>query len=134
MKSKTDELKDFFKKSGITQEEIAKRLHVSRPVVSSLINGKPFGKRTAMAWSEAFGLSPMWLMTGEGDMLISGSTSDSHAKIDAHHVQIGDKNTMVQMTESERLIALIERRDEEIKQRNKQIDDLIELLKQQMNK
>lgn len=87
-----------------------------------------------MAWSEAFGLSPMWLMTGEGDMLISGSTSDSHAKIDAHHVQIGDKNTMVQMTESERLIALIERRDEEIKQRNKQIDDLIELLKQQMNK
>ncbi|MDE7150399.1 MAG: hypothetical protein K2O01_08375 [Bacteroidales bacterium] len=66
-------------------------------------------------------------MTGEGDMLLDNASGN----INAHHVQIGDQNTMVQ-TESERLLSLLEKKEEQIQQRDRQIDELIAMLKQQM--
>lgn len=63
-------IKDYFKKQGITQTEAARRLGVSVMAVNQLVNGAAkFGKRTAATWSAEFGFNPMWLMTGEGDMM-----------------------------------------------------------------
>lgn len=64
------ELRNYLKGKGYTQVKIAEKLGVSRVVVSTLLNGREsFGGVRARRWGEAFGLSPLWLMTGEGDML-----------------------------------------------------------------
>lgn len=128
MRDRNKDLKDFFRTNGINQAEISKRLNKSQALVNRLLNGKPFGKRTAMELAEAFGLNPMWLMTGEGDMLL-----DNTGTIKTNALQIGEQNTLVQ-TESERLLSLLEKKEEQIQQRDRQIDELIAMLKQQMNK
>lgn len=64
-----EKLKDFFAQKGIMQEDIAKELGVSQAYVSSMLNGKPFGKNAAKKWGELYGIQSSWLLTGEGDML-----------------------------------------------------------------
>ena len=64
------QLKEFFDSKGITQVEIASKLGVSKAYVNSLFTGKrEFGKQQAETWSNLFGLSSSWLLTGEGNML-----------------------------------------------------------------
>jgi len=61
-------LKKYFDDRGITQDDIAKALNISQPAVSAYLNGKPFGKVSAKRWSEKFGISPSWLLIGEGNI------------------------------------------------------------------
>lgn len=69
------DLKFFFKKKGITQNDIAKDLNVSQPYVNSILNGRmPIGKNQARRLSNLYGLSFSWLLTGEGEMLANTST------------------------------------------------------------
>lgn len=76
MTSKRILLRDFFASIGKTQRDIADDLGVTTQAVSALITGKtPFGKKTAMRWAEKYGLSPIWLMTGEGGMFGGGRQS-----------------------------------------------------------
>lgn len=64
-------LKQYFREQGLTQEKAAARLGQSAMAVNILLNGKRnFGVKSAMDWSREFGLNPMWLMTGEGEMLL----------------------------------------------------------------
>lgn len=64
-----DDLKEFFKAQGLTQQNIAERLKVSQSYVGMLMSGaKAFGKNTAQTWADEFGLSAAWLLTGEGAM------------------------------------------------------------------
>lgn len=67
-------LKEYFKRIGKTQEEIAEALGVTHPYVNALLNGKPFGKNQAAKWELLFGISAYWLMTGKGSMLTDGTT------------------------------------------------------------
>lgn len=61
-----EELRDFMKSQGLTQQTIAERLGVSQSYVGMLMSGnKAFGKQAAQTWAEAFGLSAAWLLTGE---------------------------------------------------------------------
>lgn len=63
-------LSQFLAERGLTQEEVASALGVSQPYVNALLKGKKgFGKEQAKKWSDLFGLSASWLLTGEGDML-----------------------------------------------------------------
>lgn len=63
-------LKEYFDGKGITQVDIASKLGVSKAYVNSLFTGKrEFGKQQAETWSNLFGLSSSWLLTGEGNML-----------------------------------------------------------------
>lgn len=63
-------LQDYFKEEGITQVAIADKLGVSKAYVNALLSGRQrFGKKQADIWSEKFGLSRSWLLTGEGEML-----------------------------------------------------------------
>lgn len=63
-------LQEYFKELGVSQVSIAETLGVTKAYVNSLLSGRQrFGKKQAEIWSEKFGLSKSWLLTGEGDML-----------------------------------------------------------------
>ncbi|MDE6410012.1 MAG: helix-turn-helix domain-containing protein [Muribaculaceae bacterium] len=64
------ELSAYLEKKGISQVDIAEELGVTKSYVNQLLSGKKqFGKRQANIWSEKFGFSKSWLLTGEGSML-----------------------------------------------------------------
>lgn len=63
-------LKQYFDSQGIRQIDICNILGKSKAQISNYLTGKvPFGKKAAKEWSNAFGLSESWLLTGEGEML-----------------------------------------------------------------
>ena len=63
-------LKQYFYSQGIRQVDICNILGKSKAQISNYLTGKvPFGKKAAKEWSNAFGLSESWLLTGEGEML-----------------------------------------------------------------
>jgi len=110
-------LRAYFKEKGIKQEEIAARLGVSQAYVNSLLTGKKaFGKKQAAKWSEAFGFSASWLVTGDGDM-ITGSV----AQYNQSGNNINGNSVSVETLETDKLIELLKKKDE-------QIDRLISLL------
>lgn len=83
MKKIGEELKDFFKKKGMTQEQVAQILGVTQGYVTQLLNQKAaFGKANAKKWGEMFGLNPVWLLTGEGNMLKPAERPTEIRKID----------------------------------------------------
>lgn len=69
-----EEIKRYLEAQGLTQESIAKQTNVSRAYVNALLNGKGFGKKTAQTWSNLFGFSTTWLLTGEGEMFLPKPT------------------------------------------------------------
>ena len=75
-------LQEYFKSIGLSQVAIAEELGVTKAYVNALLSGRQrFGKKQAETWSEKFGISKSWLLTGEGEMLNSaysaGSVADS---------------------------------------------------------
>jgi len=71
----SEKLKVYFKEMGITQDVMADRLKVSQSAVWSQLNGKAFGKKQAEKWGNEFGLNPIWLYAGEGEMLKADKNS-----------------------------------------------------------
>ena len=63
-----NQIKDYFAELGMSQSEVAEVLGVQQTAVSNQLNGRPFGKRSALKWSNAFGFRLNWLLTGEGMM------------------------------------------------------------------
>ena len=81
---KIKKLRGFFKERRIRQVDIAKRVNMSTAQISQLLNGRDnFGKKTALVFAEAYGLDPIWLQTGEGNML-----STEHPYIDDNIVWV----------------------------------------------
>lgn len=78
-------LKKYFKERHMTQQAIADVLGVSQGAVTALLNGKPFGSKTAQAWSDNFGFNITWLLTGDGEML-----KNSALKSDAREKEINE--------------------------------------------
>ena len=67
---KLSALGKFLRDTGHTQSSIAAQLGVSQPYVNALLTGrKAFGKSQAKKWGDLYGLSPSWLLTGEGAMV-----------------------------------------------------------------
>lgn len=67
---KLSALGKFLRDTGHTQSSIAAQLGVSQPYVNALLTGrKAFGKSQAKKWGDLYGLSPSWLLTGEGVMV-----------------------------------------------------------------
>lgn len=65
-----NKLKQYFDSQGIKQVDICNILGKSKAQISNYLTGKvSFGKKAAKEWSNAFGLSESWLLTGEGEML-----------------------------------------------------------------
>ena len=67
---KLSALGKFLRDTGHTQSSISAQLGVSQPYVNALLTGrKAFGKSQAKKWGDLYGLSPSWLLTGEGVMV-----------------------------------------------------------------
>ncbi|MDE6494377.1 MAG: helix-turn-helix domain-containing protein [Bacteroidales bacterium] len=118
----TDDLKKWFKSHGITQREIARRLNITPGAVNALLNGKPFGAKTAHDWSIEFGLNEPWLLRREGPMLKPPTIEQSVSGNENQFTGIGDLHTGIpvavhqqvltqldqSMQQNSRLIAIIE--------------------------
>lgn len=119
----TEALKDFFRDQGFTQKHIADMLQVSQPLVSDLLNGrKAFGKKQADTWGRLFGLSPSWLLTGQGEMInVNGSENIIQSGI----VQGDNNQSTFDKTSMERLLSIIEAKD-------KQIEKLLDIIGNQI--
>ena len=89
----SSQLTSFFRERGITQEAIAEQIGASQAYVSALLSGKKaFGKKQAQKFSELWGLSPSWLLTGDGDMYVTKDKNKIPLYDDA--VTIGGTNEM----------------------------------------
>lgn len=70
MSKKTSLLIKFFQDRGISSAEIAEKVGITRQQVENLLNGRSaFREKSALSFSENYGFSPSWLLTGEGEML-----------------------------------------------------------------
>lgn len=62
-------LTEYLDCNGITQTSLAKRFGVTQSRIQQLVTGKVnFGKKVARQWSDAFGFSYQFLLTGEGNL------------------------------------------------------------------
>jgi transcriptional regulator with XRE-family HTH domain len=60
-------LKEYFKEKGISQVEIAEKLGIAPSYITKIFKGeRGFKKDSAKKWSELFGISEVFLLTGEG--------------------------------------------------------------------
>lgn len=77
MDDKLLKLRNYLKDKGLTQVKIAEVFNVDKGYINQLLTGrKAFGKRTAQEWSDQFGLSASWLLTGEGEMTKESTKTD----------------------------------------------------------
>lgn len=77
MDDKLLKLRNYLKDRGFTQVKIAELFNVDKGYINQLLTGrKAFGKRTAQEWSDQFGLSASWLLTGEGEMTKESTKTD----------------------------------------------------------
>ena len=82
------QLKNFFKRQGITQAEIAERYGTTQAYINLLLNGKtPIGKSCAVKLHELYGLSVSWLLTGDGNMIDESTTNTVNINRDS--VKVG---------------------------------------------
>lgn len=64
-----EKLRKYFDSQGVTQIDVANKIGVSKAYVNALFAGNSrFGKKSAEKWSEVFGFSKSFLLTGEGSM------------------------------------------------------------------
>lgn len=103
-------LSEYFEYKGITQSEIASTLGVTKAYVNALFKGRSsFGKKQAEKFGNHFGISPSWLLTGEGDMLLDDTpaapTQDTkpHLPIAVIAGRMGGISEAVRLHECEQL-------------------------------
>lgn len=66
------QLRKFLINQGITQRHAAHSLGVTPQYITKILNDeREIGKKQADIWETQFGLSKVWLLTGEGEMLKS---------------------------------------------------------------
>lgn len=76
MKNVAIELDKYFKNKGLSQREIADTMGVSPAYINAVLCGrKMIGKKVAEKFSNLYGLSASWLLTGEGEMLADHTTT-----------------------------------------------------------
>ena len=127
-------LKGFFKEQGITQQQIAERLEVSQPYVNSLLSGeKEFGKKQARIFGDLFGISPNWLLTGEGEMLThqtihatNSTVVGSNIKGNGNQIMHNDLSEMIKLQQGYQ--ELLQKNQDLLLNKDEQINRLIAII------
>lgn len=115
-------LRKYFDNQGIAQIEIADKLGVSKAYVNALFTGSSkFGKKSAEKWSEVFGFSKSFLLTGEGSMFVDAPViEETHANeltlvpllpISAKGGSLNDFVSSVNLQDCEKIISPIKGAD-----------------------
>lgn len=115
-------LRKYFDNKGIAQIEIADKLGVSKAYVNALFTGSSkFGKKSAEKWSEVFGFSKSFLLTGEGSMFVDAPViEEAHANeltlvpllpISAKGGSLNDFVSSVNLQDCEKIISPIKGAD-----------------------
>jgi transcriptional regulator with XRE-family HTH domain len=118
-----NDLKEFFRSQGLTQQNIAERFGVSQQYVAALLNGtNSFGKRVAQKWAAEFGLNEAWLLTGVGDI----TTEKVVQQNNLHGDNFQGEGMTVNNNCSAEYLSLLKKKDE-------QIDQLLDIIKKMQN-
>lgn len=122
-------LRKFFKRQGITQQEIGKVLGTSQSYVNSLFSGRnPIGKATAQKFSDAYGLSVAWLLTGEGEMMKNAKPSAPTVTASTNSVAVnGNNNTANAASATDLIASLVEANRQLTEQNTKLTEQLTKL-------
>lgn len=116
-------LRKFFKRQGITQQEIGKVLGTSQSYVNSLFSGRnPIGKATAQKFSDAYGLSVAWLLTGEGEMMKNAQPPAS-VTASANSVAVNGNNNTANATAASDLIASLVEANRQLTEQNTKLTE-----------
>lgn len=71
-----EKLRQYFENQGIKQVDIASAIGVNPSYITKIYKGeREIGKEQVDKWVTHYGLSKVWLLTGEGEMLQSGADS-----------------------------------------------------------
>ena len=117
-------LKEFFKEKNITQVQIADMTGVNQSYIAALLNNtKQFGKKTAQKWGDTFGISPNWLLTGDGEMM-----KPSIFQNNQNGDNINGQSVTVNKTETDKLLEALNACHELLRKKDEQIDRLLTLL------
>lgn len=93
MKVNTDILKEFLKKQGITQSQLAEQYGCKQSFISEILSGKkPIPENILLSFSDNYNLSIRWLMTGEGEMF---NPRQSEGYYTINNKEIHDNGTVI---------------------------------------
>lgn len=125
----SQELTAYFKRLGVTQEEIASKFEVSQQYISALLSGKKaFGKKQAQKFYELYGISPSWLLTGEGSMI---SPTGNNAQVIGYNTGTainGNGAVVNPKSEKEDTIARMQNQIDELISQNGKLLNIIDRL------
>lgn len=112
-----EKLRQYFENQGIKQVDIASAIGVNPSYITKIYKGeREIGKEQVDKWVTHYGLSKIWLLTGEGEMLQSGThcaeTTDVANKIpllpvSAQGGSLNDFVVSVKESDCERIISPI---------------------------
>lgn len=78
----------YMKSYGFREQDLANKLGMSQSGVNATLK-RGFGIRAAKRWSETFGFNPSFLVSGEGDLMLSSSDNrDSYNTEDDNTVPL----------------------------------------------
>ena len=129
MKEISKDLAGFFRSRGITQDEIAAQLGVTQQYVSGLLSGKKsFGKKQAQKFSELWGISPSWLLTGEGDMMVNAPKNHQVIGNNSGTAINGDGAIIQQKEESADVLKRMQNQIDELLSQNRTLLNIVDRL------
>ena len=80
METVGERVRSIRKREGLTMEKFGSRIGISNPSVSTIESGKSNpSNQTILAICREFGVSEMWLRTGEGEMFVQDTQSEQVA-------------------------------------------------------
>lgn len=135
-----NKIKEYFKAQGISQRKAAEMLGIAQQVVGSLLNGKPFGKRTAANWHDVFGFNAAWLITGTGSMFeendsqnestVKSAVADSSDTVASEVLRLITNGDLYPASVVKAKDELIAEKDKEIQRLNRELGALRNELEQ----
>ncbi|MBQ9463419.1 MAG: helix-turn-helix transcriptional regulator [Bacteroidales bacterium] len=74
------EIRNYFESNRVSQKQVAAILDVTQSTVSVYVAGRPFSNKIAKKWSDAFGFSPSFLVSGTGTLVSGATKSDPYPR------------------------------------------------------